>query len=102
MNVLPGLLAIGMTVALVDDIAAAPSLRDRALAANCTGCHGTEGRSAGGIPGIAGVDRELILTALREFRDGQRPATVMHQHAKGYSDAEFERLADYFSIQRVD
>lgn len=102
MNVFPGLLVVGMTLALADDVSAAPSLRDRALAANCTGCHGTDGRSAGGIPGIAGLDREKLLTALREFRDGQRPATVMHQHAKGYSDTEFERLADYFSTQRVD
>ncbi len=102
MSVFSGLLAAGMTLVIVADVSAAPSLRDRALAANCTGCHGTEGRSAGGIPGIAGVDRDKLLTAMREFRDGQRSATIMHQHAKGYSDSEFERLADYFSTRRVD
>jgi sulfide dehydrogenase cytochrome subunit len=34
---------------------------------------------------------------MRDFRDGKRPATVMHQQAKGYTDAQFELLAAYFA-----
>ena len=36
---------------------------------------------------------------MAQFRDGKRPATLMHQIAKGYSDAEVGALADYFSKQ---
>ena len=72
----------------------------RSLAANCTGCHGPNGNSAGGIPTIAGLDRTYIVTVLQEFKAGTRPATVMHQHAKGYTDQEFEVLAEYFSRQK--
>lgn len=86
----------GALVAGASDVTAQD---DRVLAAGCAGCHGTEGRSAGAIPALAGVERARLLTALREFRDGQRAATVMHQHARGYTDAEFERLADYFSAR---
>jgi cytochrome c553 len=32
-----------------------------------------------------------------EFKAGKRPATIMHQHAKGYSDDELKRIAQYFS-----
>ena len=72
----------------------------RILAANCTGCHGPNGNSVGGIPTIAGLDRTYIVTVLQEFKAGTRPATVMHQHAKGYTDQEFDVLAEYFSRQK--
>lgn len=73
---------------------------ERSLAANCTGCHGPNGNSAGAIPGIAGLEKAYIVTALQEFKAGTRQATVMHQHAKGYTDQEFAVLADYFSRQK--
>jgi cytochrome c553 len=31
------------------------------------------------------------------FKNGSRPATVMHQHAKGYSEDELKRITEYFS-----
>jgi cytochrome c553 len=37
---------------------------------------------------------------MAEFRAGTRPATVMHQIAKGYGEAETAALADYFSQQK--
>ena len=72
----------------------------RSLATNCTGCHGPSGNSSGAIPTIAGLERAYIVTAMQEFKAGTRQATVMHQHAKGYSDQEIEILAEYFSKQK--
>ena len=72
----------------------------RSLAANCTGCHGPGGASSGAIPTIAGLERAYIITALQEFKAQTRPATVMHQLAKGYSDQQIEILAEYFSKQK--
>lgn len=70
----------------------------RALAATCATCHGTDGRSVGGVPpSLAGQNRQILLQALKDFRDGKRPATIMHQQAKGYTDAQFELIADYFA-----
>ena len=73
----------------------------RNLAASCAICHGTDGRAATNdlIP-LTGLPREHIATQLRAFRDGQRPATVMHQIAKGYSDAQIDALAAWFSSQK--
>jgi len=34
---------------------------------------------------------------MRAFRDGSRPATLMHQQAKGYTDEHLELIAGYFS-----
>ena len=70
----------------------------RNLAAACAICHGTDGRAVTKdvIP-LAGLPRDHIATQMRAFRDGQRPATVMHQIAKGYSDAQIDVLAAWFS-----
>ena len=80
--------------------AAAQDQGAHSLAANCTGCHGPSGNSSGAIPTIAGLERAYIVTAMQEFKAGTRQATVMHQHAKGYTDQEIEILAEYFSQQK--
>ena len=70
----------------------------RSLAATCAACHGTDGRSAAPeIIALAGLPREHIASQMRAFRDGARPATIMHQIAKGYSDQQIDLMADYFS-----
>jgi cytochrome c553 len=73
----------------------------RALAANCAACHGTNGNSVGGaIPGLAAMNKEYFLIQIKAFKEGKREATVMHQIAKGYSEAEIAALGDYFSAQK--
>ncbi len=84
---------------------AAPNLTEggvRAMAANCAICHGTLGRPAAGssLAPLAGRPAQTIADALRAFKEGKREATVMHQIAKGYGDAEIDALAGYFARQR--
>lgn len=73
----------------------------RNLASACAICHGTSGQAAtkDSIP-LAGLPREHIATQMRAFRDGSRPATVMHQIAKGYSDAQIDAMAAWFAAQK--
>lgn len=72
------------------------------LAATCANCHGTQGRAVEGsaVPGLAGMPREYMATQLKAFKAGSRPATIMHQLAKGYSEAQIEQLAVYFAAQK--
>ena len=73
----------------------------RAMAATCAACHGTNGNSAGGaIPGLAGTNKEYFVNQMKAFKEGKRDATIMHQLAKGYSDAEVAALGDYFAAQK--
>ncbi|MEY8688922.1 MAG: cytochrome c, partial [Leptothrix sp. (in: b-proteobacteria)] len=62
------------------------TLRLRSLAATCAACHGTDGAALASEPmtRLAGLPREQIVAQLQAFRDGSRPATVMHQLVKGY------------------
>jgi cytochrome c553 len=70
----------------------------RSLAATCFACHGTDGRSVGGVPpGLAGQNRDYLLQQMKDFKAGKRPATIMHQHAKGYTDEQLALIAGYFA-----
>ena len=41
-----------------------------------------------------------MLRLMGAFKDGSRPATVMHQIAKGLTEAQLISLADYFASVR--
>jgi sulfide dehydrogenase cytochrome subunit len=78
------------------------ALRQRALAATCANCHGTQGRAVDGaaVPGLAGMPAPYIVEQMKAFKAGTRPATVMHQLSKGFSDAQIESVAVYFAAQK--
>jgi cytochrome c553 len=83
---------------------AAPNLSAagvRSTAANCAACHGTNGRPAPGstLVALAAKPKEELALSLKQFKDGSRPATIMHQISKGYSENELGALAEYFSRQ---
>ncbi len=97
--------------ALALALAAAPTLARaqnaqplpaQSLAATCAACHGTQGRAIEGatVPGLAGLPAGYLTDQMKTFKSGARPATVMHQIAKGYSDAQIEQLAAYFAVQK--
>ena len=80
---------------------AAPITPDtRTLASTCAACHGANGQSAGGIPALAGLPKSYFIQQMQDFKSGARAATVMNRHAKGYSDAQIEQLAEYFAAQK--
>jgi sulfide dehydrogenase cytochrome subunit len=94
-------LAVGMP-ALPATAQDAGALRLQALAATCANCHGTQGRAVEGaaVPGLAGMPAAYLVEQVKAFKSGARPATVMHQLAKGYSDAQIEQLAAFFAAQK--
>jgi cytochrome c553 len=52
------------------------------------------------VAGLAGRPAAEITASMNQFKAGTKPATIMHQIAKGYGEAEIAALADYFSKQR--
>ena len=78
-----------------------PDLRGAAfLASNCANCHGTVGTAQGAMPSLAGQSKTYIVEQMRAFRDGKRPATIMHQLAKGYTDQQIELIAEFYARQK--
>ena len=69
----------------------------RGLAATCSGCHGGDGRPRDGIRMLAGLSKDEIGRAMRAYRAGERPGTLMPQLAKGYTDAEIDAIAAWYA-----
>lgn len=72
----------------------------RNLAATCANCHGTDGRSVGGNEPLAGKPKDDLVKTLQDFKAGRKPATIMHQLSKGFTDEQIEAIAAYFAQQK--
>jgi len=71
----------------------------RRLYASCAACHGTEGKPAPGssLPPLAGQRQDALVASMKAFQDGSRPATIMHQLAKGYTSEQIDLIAAYLA-----
>ncbi len=81
-------------------LAQTDTLQVRSMAAACANCHGTNGAALPGMVALAGYARADLVKNMADFKSGARPATIMHQLAKGYSDQQIEQLAGYFAAQK--
>jgi cytochrome c553 len=69
-------------------------------AAACANCHGTNGRAEPGMESLAGKDKDEMLQKLMDFKSGRKPATIMHQLSKGYTDEQLAQITGYFAAQK--
>lgn len=69
----------------------------RVWAAACANCHGTMGKAETGNESLAGKNKDELLQKLTDFKSGRKPATLMHQISKGYTDEQLAQLAGYFA-----
>jgi cytochrome c553 len=87
----------GVALASLCSWASADALQVRSMAASCAACHGTQGVALQGMDSLAGQKKEDLLKKMQDFKSGKKPATLMHQLASGYSDAQIDQLAGYFA-----
>lgn len=80
--------------------ALASDAHTRTIASTCLSCHGPDGKSKSAMPSLAGIDKTYFVTQMKAFKSGQRPASVMHRHAPGYTDQEFEKMGEYFAAMK--
>lgn len=85
--------AVGLAQAQQD-----PNLA-RNLAATCANCHGTDGHARGDMKPLAGQSADKIVAMINDYKSGAQPATIMHQIAKGYTDAQIRLIAAHFAAQ---
>ena len=71
----------------------------RGWAAACFNCHGTNGQAVKGHEVLAGKDGAAMLRTLLEFKNGTKPATLMHQLTRGYSDEQLGAISAWFAAQ---
>ncbi len=72
----------------------------RSWAASCANCHGTNGHAEPGLAVLAGASKADLVQKMQDFKAGRKPATIMHQLAKGYSDEQIDAIAAYYAAQK--
>ena len=83
--------------AIVPSLAQDPGA-GRTLAATCFTCHGTDGSSVQGVPpSLAGRNAAELFQTMKEFQAGKRPAMIMHQLSRGYTDPQLQAIVAYFA-----
>jgi cytochrome c553 len=99
-----GLVAVIISAALGlawSGIATAASLTGAPPGAlSCSGCHASAASVETPVPRFAGQDADAIVAALRAFRGGQKPATVMDRIARGFTDEEIKAIAAWYAAQK--
>mgnify|MGYP003337685672 CR=1 FL=1 len=90
--------ALTMAMAMLSSSMASAQAPDpnlaRNLAASCANCHGTNGQAQPGLASLAGASKDETVQKMKEFKSGTRPATLMHQLAKGYTDEQLQTIAN--------
>jgi cytochrome c553 len=101
MKLLPTVAGLGLLAATGFTQAADPNL-PRNLAATCANCHGTNGKAVpgAGLDALNGIEKAKALQKLADFRSGAKPASIMHQIVKGYTDEQLDLIASYFAAQK--
>jgi sulfide dehydrogenase cytochrome subunit len=94
-------LVLAISAFAVSAVAHAAQPSAAMLSNACAGCHGTHGASAGpSMPSLAGQSKAFFIDAMKKFKSGERPGTVMSRLAKGYSDEQVVAMAEFFAKQK--
>ena len=80
--------------------AAPDALQLRSWAAACFNCHGPGGHAEKGNESLAGKDAEEMFRKLMDYKGGRKPATLMHQLSKGYTDEQLKAIVGWFAAQK--
>jgi cytochrome subunit of sulfide dehydrogenase len=94
------LAALMLSLPILGHAQAPDALHVRSWAAACANCHGTNGNAQPGSVALAGMGQSDMVQKMMDFKSGRRPATIMHQLAKGYSDEQISAIAGYFAAQK--
>ncbi|QTD46206.1 c-type cytochrome [Ottowia testudinis] len=100
LSLLPGLAAATLWLTAGAAHAQFDPLQVRGWAAACANCHGTNGRAQTGNEPLAGQNKDEMMKKLMDFKSGAKPATIMHQLSKGYTDEQLSAIVGWFAAQK--
>lgn len=88
-------LALGLAASATG--AGAATEDDRLLASQCLGCHAADPNGTGGFEQLNGESAASIVDELSEMRGSSKELDIMHMQARGYTDDQIQRLAQWFA-----
>jgi cytochrome c553 len=95
-----GLIALSLAGAAAGASAARAQGLPPPGASSCSGCHPISAAVDTPVKRLIGRNPEEIVDAVKAFRSGEKPATIMDRIAKGFSDDEIKKIADWYGAQK--
>lgn len=72
------------------------------MAHSCAACHGTNGQLGDEFfKPLAGMPVQQFVRTMTDFREGQRQSTLMGHVAKGFTDADFQVMGEFFAAAKT-
>lgn len=72
------------------------------MAHSCAACHGTNGQLGDEFfKPLAGMPVQQFVRTMTDFREGQRPATLMGHVARGFTDADLQAMGEFFAAVKT-
>ena len=72
------------------------------MAHSCAACHGTNGQLGDEFfKPLAGMPVQQFVRTMTDFREGQRPATLMGHVARGFTDADLQSMGEFFAAVKT-
>ncbi len=87
---------VAMTALSIGNALADPDI-GRTLASQCAQCHGTNGKSVGGIDNITGENASSMYHELVEMKSKTQKTDIMHIQIRAYSDSQLWEIAQYLA-----
>jgi cytochrome c553 len=69
-------------------------------AASCSGCHPASAGVDTPVASLAGMKAADIAAAMRAYRSGEKPGTIMGRVAKGFDAGEIDALAAWWAARK--
>lgn len=95
-GMLIGALCSGMGI--LSTQASAGEVSPQLISFQCRNCHAAVSHP---LPGLHALSSETISRALIDFKYDRRDSTVMGRLAKGFSDAEIHKLAEWIATHPI-
>jgi cytochrome c553 len=96
-----GLAAVSAFLVVGTAQATGDKANGRKLVYTCAGCHGVPGYSNAypdyPVPKIAGQNEQYLVSALNEYKNGDRTYSTMVAQAQSLSEQNIEDIAAYLS-----
>ncbi|HEY2345596.1 MAG TPA: cytochrome c [Xanthomonadaceae bacterium] len=93
--------ALALATASLPAFAKGDPVEGKKLVYTCTGCHGIDGYKNAypnyHVPRLGGQNEQYIVTALTEYKKGERTHPTMRAQAESFSDKDIANIAAYLS-----
>ena len=97
-KIVTGIFAVSALLSMSQLAIAGDAAAGKEKSQACVSCHGMNGKSNNpNNPSLAGQQKNYLIKAMKDYRDGKRKDPMMNSMMSSLSDQDIENLAEFYS-----